>query len=71
MDFVVKVQVPLGSNSAMPGAWVYNKDRSIQVMMPVDSVKEKMGDSAKKYFNATIVKGGKIILLDEAPAQDW
>ena len=68
---IVKLQIPLSSNTPNPGALVYNKDRSYLAEIPITKqIRRLLKDRLKIYVLATI-KNGVITLSDEQPAQDW
>lgn len=67
---IVKVQVPLGGND-MSQALIYNEDRSIQVMVPVEEVNPMMGGRVKVYAHAKVNRKGLLLIGDEAGEQAW
>jgi hypothetical protein len=68
---IVKLQIPLSSNTPNPGALVYNKDHSYLAEIPITKqIRRLLKDRLKIYVLATI-KNGVITLSDEQPAQDW
>lgn len=75
--FIVKVQLPIVSTDPDVGVLVYNEDRSIMAELPMRSIKEAeiliqvLEDFPKGYFWAKLDDKGGIILVDEAPWQEW
>jgi hypothetical protein len=68
---IVKVQLPLSSSEADPPALVYDQARTWQFYMEVTKeLRARMKGRDKAFFNAERC-GGKVVLLDEAPWQDW
>ena len=69
-QFIVKVQVPMDTNME-PLALVYNKDRSLEWMLPIeDDLRKAMDGGYKQYWFAHLED--KVIILDRvAPWQDW
>jgi hypothetical protein len=52
---IIKIQIPVVSSQPHARALVYNKDRSINFMMPLPpAIKKRMGKDKKAYFEATI-----------------
>lgn len=72
---IVKVQVPLNwpkeKLGDIPDAYVYDKDRSVEVFLPATPhLLELMDGKVKKFFFADTSKR-PVELLEEAPWQEW
>lgn len=70
---IVKVQIPLATNSKEALALVYNKDRSYEVFMEItDELLKSMGREYKKFFYAHYDRKNNLTVLDrEALWQEW
>jgi len=72
---IVKIQIPVSyclSGDKVPEALIYNEDRSVQLMVPVDKVTGIFKDDEYKIFcNATINDKNKLVIGTRAPEQDW
>lgn len=65
---IVKVQLPVNNKGDF--ALVYNEGKKFQTVIPITSVKNKMGDTMKKFFYCTMAD--KAFRIDEeAPWQNW
>ncbi len=54
---IVKVQISLVTNDPNPHVLIYNEDRSFEVTAPIcNIIKEKMGNSLKKFFHIQIAR---------------
>lgn len=68
---IIKLQLPLMSTHDEPLALIYNKDRSVEEMLPVtDDVRKLMKGRYKAFFHAEIVND-KIVIDKEAKWQSW
>ena len=68
---IVKVQVPLFSSKEQQQALIYNENHVVDILTPVENVLDIMGGEPKKYFYFKRKKDGEVILLGEAPWQEW
>lgn len=69
---IVKVQVPISTNEEVPQALIYNRDRSIQVMIPVTpELVEKMGASRLKTYHRSEFIDGHLIIHERVADQNW
>lgn len=65
---VVKIQMPIVGEEVL----VYNKDRSLQELVPItDKIRDAMDGELKKYFLAELHDGPPWLTLQEIEAQDW
>jgi hypothetical protein len=68
---IVKVQMPLSTNSRVLEAHVSNKDKSLEELFPVTRKLDRlMGSRVKAFFHARII-GDKLHIVKEAPWQTW
>jgi hypothetical protein len=69
--FIVKVQRPVATNLGHDLAMVYNRDRSLEVMLPMSGdLKRAMGEEFKQFWYA--YHRGTVLHLDRlAPWQEW
>jgi hypothetical protein len=69
--FIVKVQRALAGNRG-DRVLIYDEERSIQWEGDCTSDIAKLLDGAAKMFvHATVERGGKLMLGERAPWQDW
>lgn len=75
---IVKVQLPLYSTEKNPQALVYNKTRSIKMLVDVTpellkwmSLGEELEPPEPKLFFKAHIKGDKLVLNDYAKWQEW
>lgn len=69
--FIVKVQRPLSSTEADPGALVYDREREVLGFAPMNrAVRALLGDELKVYAWARF-EGEKLRISGRAPWQDW
>lgn len=71
--FIVKVQRPLASNDANPGALVYDEACSVYLFVDLSpDILSLLGDELKVYAWAELAEGGRLLrILEAAPAQAW
>lgn len=73
---IFKIQKPLVSNLATPEVLAYNKDRSIEVFVPMDSkdIEALFEDDLKQYWEGHLARsmGGTHLVLDrQVGDEDW
>ena len=68
---IFKVQLPLISTDPNAGILVYNEDRSIETIVPMDEDAKKYFTEPKSFHFGHMDKDGWLILVGEAPWQDW
>ncbi len=70
---IFKVQLPVTSNvqDRVPMALIYNQDRSVSIMLPVDrNISNFMNGAYKKFFLG-IIDRERIEIFNEESWQDW
>lgn len=70
---IVKVQIPLAGSDpqAMSEAFVYNRDRSIEAMLPITEELLVVMDGEYKAFFEAHMEGTNLLLDGPAPWQEW
>lgn len=71
-DEIVKVQLPLSTNEDVPHMLVYNEDKSIYILTPVQErfAKELKKFPCKGYYKA-VVTGDVVDIGQRVKNQDW
>ena len=67
---IVKVQVPIYPPDGKD-CLVYNEDRTVEYHGPIPDVVLKALGSRKKGFFYAKVKGDELVIIKEAPWQEW
>ena len=72
---IVKLQVPIVTNSENPMCLVYSRDRKINGMVPLTKeILDKMDGSLKKFFKVKSIEYGKndvLKIAEEVEDQGW
>ena len=75
---IVKIQLPVASNDPNPKALVYNEERDLEFLMPVEATLiTAMGGHPKKFFDVDFipdpqVKGAeKLVINEEVTDPGW
>ena len=68
---IIKIQVPIFTNSENPQALLYNKDQSIMTEMDAWLFEEIMDGSLKKYFECSVNDAGILTVIREVKPQNW
>lgn len=68
MANVVKIQLPIAGD--LSKALIYNEDRSINFLWPVEDVQDIMDGRPKVYFFATIDQEGVVTIESEVRDQN-
>lgn len=70
---IFKVQKPLATNDVQPKALVYNEDRSVECMIPMaelpNRVSNRLVDKPKAYFYGENTEAG-VWFFGDAPTPD-
>lgn len=67
----VKIQRSLFSSTGNETMLVYNRDRSVQMVLPLDpAVQKELGHCPKGYFRARM-KDKKLIIGARVADEDW
>jgi aminoglycoside/choline kinase family phosphotransferase len=65
----IKVQLPIAGD--MSKALVYNEDRTINFLWPVEDIQDIMYGRPKAYFSSTIDQDGQVTIESEIKELDW
>lgn len=69
---IIKIQRPLNTTERVPQALIYDKSRSIQVMIDLDVVAHLfLNGEVKVYHYARLNKEKKLVIGTRAPFQPW
>jgi aminoglycoside/choline kinase family phosphotransferase len=69
MICTVKIQLPLAGD--MTNALIYNEDKTINFLWPVEDVQDIMYGRPKAYFLSTINQDGQVTIESETEERDW
>lgn len=68
---LVKIQLPISTNEDIPQMLIYNEDRSIYIMTPVqDRYAKELKQSLKGYYEA-VVTGDIVDIGKRVEDQPW
>lgn len=68
---IIKIQLPLSSNTDEPEALVYDEKHEIDTFMPISKeLLKRMGGNIKKFFYAHL-EDEEVIIDKDAPWQEW
>lgn len=68
---IVKIQRSLFSNKGEATMLIYNRDRRIQLILPLDpAVQEELGERPKGYFRAQ-THGSELVIGELVADEDW
>ncbi len=72
---IFKVQKPLATNDPQPKALVYNEDRSVEIMIPMpelpNRVSNRLVDRPKAYFYGVATETGVDFTGDAPAPSSW
>lgn len=68
---IVKVQLPQFSTEPDPPAYIYSRDRKVELFVPLANVEEAMRGRAKVFFEAVVLSDGTIQLGREVADPGW
>jgi hypothetical protein len=72
MNEIVKVQLPLSTNEAVPQMLVYNEDRSINIQTPIqDRFYQDLKRYPHKGYYEAVVTGDIVDIGKRAEDQPW
>lgn len=67
---IYKIQLPISSNAAEPMALIYNEGRTEEMLMPASKVTDAVGGQLKSFWYG-IIEEGTLVIIKEAPWQEW
>ena len=69
---IIKIQRSLFSSTGVSTMLIYDKRRSVQTVLPLDpAIDHALHGRAKGYFETRVTDGGKLVIGERVPDQDW
>ncbi len=68
---IVKIQKPMISDEDVPMSLLYNRDRTVMIMIPFADVAELFGTYQMKVYVRAQLEGKNLILEDIVSNQDF
>lgn len=68
---IVKIQRPITTNAEEPKALIYDRDRTFNLMVPLEGVRELFGTYQYKLYARAEIVDGILTIEGTVPDQDW